>query len=506
MLLQAGSTCWRVETAPRAAFLLDMADYFAAAKAAMARAQRSVHLLNWAFEPDTFFEPEPGGKGPDTDRFGRFLKDLACDHPELDVRILCWQSALPVAATQNFFPIKARKCFAGTPVKFVLDGHLPMGASHHQKIIIIDDAVAFCGGGDIGPDRWDTPAHLDDDPRREKTASDNRCFDSRHEVMSVVDGPPAAALGRLFRDRWRRATRESLHAGEATPPVAWPSCVKPDFLDVRVGLSRTAPKWRDYPEVRESETLYLASISAAKHCIYLENQYFTSPVMAEVLAERLAAPRGPEVILVSTQHSPSYFDRLTMDRTRSLFLKRLKAADRHGRLHAYSPVTTLGRIIIVHAKLAIIDDVLLRVGSSNMNNRSAGFDTECDLSIEASGKSASATRARIDQIRTRLLAHWLGCADEEVSAAVEAAGSVGKGIEALRLGGRCRLRPLEPEPIGPLALFIAAFHLGDPCSPSDSWRPCLRRRHLKENLAMTERRLKALRLPHPVKGLRKKAV
>ena len=54
---------------------------------------------------------------------------------------------------------------------------------------MVDDAIAFCGGGDIGPDRWDTPEHLDDNPRREKTRRDNKCFDSRHEVMGLVDVP-----------------------------------------------------------------------------------------------------------------------------------------------------------------------------------------------------------------------------------------------------------------------------------------------------------------------------
>ena len=176
MLLHEGTTCWRVGVAPRAAFLLDMADYFVAAKDAMSKARRSIHLLNWAFDPDTLFDPQPGCTAPDADRFGAFLKELACSRPELDVRVLCWKSPPPIAATQDFFPLKARKCFSGTPVKFVLDGALPLGASHHQKVIVVDDAVAFCGGGDIGPDRWDTPDHLDNNPRREKTSHDNKCL------------------------------------------------------------------------------------------------------------------------------------------------------------------------------------------------------------------------------------------------------------------------------------------------------------------------------------------
>ena len=191
VLLKPGSTCWRRETANRAGLIIDMQDYFAAAKAAMLKARRSIHLLNWAFDPETWFLPDKEGKGPPSDTFGPFLKHLAIDKPELDVRILCWRSALPVAATQNFFPHRAKACFKDTPVRFRLDGSLPMGACHHQKVLVVDDELAFCGGGDIAPDRWDSAEHLDDDP---PPATDRR---------QVLREPP--------RDhepgRWRRRSR-----------------------------------------------------------------------------------------------------------------------------------------------------------------------------------------------------------------------------------------------------------------------------------------------------------
>jgi phosphatidylserine/phosphatidylglycerophosphate/cardiolipin synthase-like enzyme len=152
-LLVPGSTCWRKLRAPRAALLLDMAEYFKAAKIAIGNAKRSVHFLNWAFDPTTYFHPEPGCTGPELDQIGPFLVAIADERPQLDVRILCWKSSLPIAATQNFFPHRARKCFRGTRVKFRLDSAVPLGACHHQKLIVIDDEVAFCGGGDIGPDR-----------------------------------------------------------------------------------------------------------------------------------------------------------------------------------------------------------------------------------------------------------------------------------------------------------------------------------------------------------------
>jgi len=478
VLLEPGSTCWRRETSGRAALIIDMADYFDAAMSAMRKARHTVHLLNWAFEPQTLLHPQPGCTGPQGDRIANFLKQLARENPKLDVRILCWQSALPVAATQNWFPLADRKDFAGSRVTFVLDGKLPMGASHHQKAIIIDDAIAFCGGGDIGPDRWDTPQHLDDDPRREKTkhahSHDDADFDSRHEVMGIVEGAPAKALGVLFRERWTRCTGEILPEPPKTRP-AWPAQVNAQFTNVEVGLSRTQAAWKHHPEVREVERLHLASIAAARRCIYMENQYYTSPLIAAALARRLSEPDGPEVVLIGTEHSPSFFDQATMDRTRVKFIERLKRADKHGRLQAYSPVTTLGRIIIVHAKLTIIDDQLLRIGSANINNRSMGFDSECDMSFEATGRAGTSARAEIARLRTRLLAHWLGCDEAVMTAAIRKAGGVGAGVEALRNAGYARLRPVRLKPVEGVAAVIAAYHLGDPFSPADSWRPWRRK-------------------------------
>jgi phosphatidylserine/phosphatidylglycerophosphate/cardiolipin synthase-like enzyme len=480
VLLEPGKTCWRRETSGRAALLVDMADYFDAAMAAMARAKHTIHLLNWAFEPQTLFHPQPGCTGPAGDRIANFLKRLAKDNPKLDVRLLVWKSAAPVAATQHWFTLADRKVFAGSQVKLVLDGKLPMGASHHQKIIVVDDAIGFCGGGDIGPDRWDTAKHLDDDPRRERSRHKRKSghpndFDSRHEVMGLVEGAPARALGALFRERWARATGEILPEPAKTRP-AWPAPVKAQFRGVEVGLSRTVGAWTTFPEVREVEALHLAAIRAARACIYMENQYFTSPLIAAALAARLAEPKGPEVVLIGTEHSPSYFDQMTMDGTRVKFVERLKRADRFGRFQAYSPVTTLGRIIIVHAKLTIVDDRLLRIGSANINNRSMGFDTECDMSFEAGGDTGTGNRAEIERLRLKLLAHWLGCDEAIMEAAIRKAGSVGGGIEALRKAGYARLRPIElPEP-GPVGEVVATFHAGDPFSPMDSWRPWLRKR------------------------------
>lgn len=496
-MLKAGTTCWRVAPSPRVALLVDMAPYLDAARVAMASATRSIHFLNWAFDPDTILQHEPDGPGSEPLTIGVFLRRLAETRPELEIRILCWQSALPVAATQRFFPLRSRRFFAGSRIDFRLDGALPLGASHHQKVLVIDDAVAFVGSCDIGPDRWDTPEHRHPDPRRAKKRGGGPCYDCRHEVMALVDGDPAVSLGALFRERWQRATGQMLATPQAEAKTVWPDHVRPDLSGATVGISRTQAPWKAHEERREGEATTLAAIASARHSLYLENQYFTSPIVAEALAERLEEPDGPDVVLVSTQHSPSWFDQMTMDRTRSAFLRRLETSDRHGRLHAYSPVTASGETIIVHAKLAIVDDRFIRLGSSNMNNRSEGFDTECDLTIDAVSASDGQGEACVAVFRDRLVAHWLGCDEDRVRDGVKTHGSLGRAIEALRRTGLDRLRPLRSEPLGPFATLVASFHIGDPISANDSLRPWKRRALTRLKLSQARRRLAEARLPAP---------
>ncbi len=483
MLLVPRITCWKTAQAERVSLIVDVEPYFALAREAMEKAERSIHLLGWAFDPDTPFAPNAPGE-PAPERWGGFLRDLSYRKPGLDIRLLVWKSSLPIAATQNFFPHRARQCFKGSRVRFRLDNSIPLGACHHQKVIVIDDRLAFCGGCDIGPDRWDTPLHRDDDPRRRKGQG---FFDSRHETMALMDGDAARALGQLFRDRWERSSGEILlpvldESPADAPPSSddlWPANAPIAFQGATVGFARSEPRWRQFTEVRETERLHLASIAAARRLIYMENQYFTSPIMAEALAARLDEADGPEIVLVSTQHSPSWFDRMTMDRTRLLFLKRLRESDRHGRLTALCPVTAAGRIIIVHSKLSIIDDTLVRIGSANLNNRSTGFDTECDFALEAQD---DAERAAIAAFRNRLTGHWIARDGDAVAEAQARLGGLARALQALDDPTRPRLQPIEPRPVGPVAGFIAAYHIGDPAGPSDSWAPWLRRWMLRKQL------------------------
>jgi phosphatidylserine/phosphatidylglycerophosphate/cardiolipin synthase-like enzyme len=470
-VLIPGDTCWRIARARRAAFLVDTEAYFTAVFEVLRKARRSVTLLGWGFDPRTRLFPD-GEDGPDDpDEVGRILIELARARPELEIRLLIWKSALPISASQEFFPHRARKWFENTPVQFRLDDSVPIGACHHQKVLVVDDAVAFCGGGDIGVDRWDTPGHLDGDRRR--MMPDHECHDPRHEVMMLVDGEAAHALGDLARARWRKATGEMLRPCKPTDGDPWPAHLPAHLTDVDIAIARTEPAWKEQVQVEEIRRLTQASIQSARKTIYLENQYFTSPLIAEALAACLGEPDGPEIVLVSTGQSPSWFDRLTMDRARSNMLWRLQAADIFGRFRAFYPITPLGQKIIVHSKTAVFDDVLARVGSANLNNRSGGFDTECELAVEATTEAAS--RA-IAAFRDRSIGHFLGCTGDAVAKARQEMGGLIPAIDYLNRQGR--LSPILPKTMTPFGEFIAACHLGDPVNASDSWRLGRRRERL----------------------------
>ena len=93
-------------------------------------------------------------------------------------------------------------------VRFGFDDHHPVGASHHQKIVVVDDQLAFCGGIDLTGHRWDTSAHRPDEPARKTPLG--KAYGPYHEVQAMVTGPAAASLGVLARDRWRALGAERM--------------------------------------------------------------------------------------------------------------------------------------------------------------------------------------------------------------------------------------------------------------------------------------------------------
>ncbi len=435
-----GHNCWQVTQCKRLAVLVDGESYFAAVRSALIAAQRRIFILAWDIHSQVKLLAEDPGDGLPT-TLSDLLLALLERNPDLDVYILLWSYA-PIYALEREPLFFGDTPWDGHPrLHFAQDDHHPLVASHHQKVVMVDGRIAFCGGFDLSKWRWDTSEHLAEDGRRVDV--DGKSYPPFHDIQMLVDGQAAGALEALCLNRWTRATGEELAAVEPLESDPWPSEVVAMLQDHGCAIARTLPAYEEQPEVREVERLYLDMIAAAERFIYIENQYLTSSAICEALEKRLRRRRGPEVVIVLPQETGGWLEQHTMDVLRARKLEPLGEADRHGRLRVYCPSVPglKSGCLMVHAKLMIIDDHLLRVGSSNLSNRSMGLDTECDLCVAARDEGE---RAAIAGLRRQLLGMFLDVDSESVAAAEEREGSLIAAIESLRSGGRT-LAPLPNE-------------------------------------------------------------
>jgi phospholipase D1/2 len=442
-ILRPGDTCWRIARADRLAVIVDAADYFTALRDAMQKARHSVIMIGWEFDTRISLDPRANDEGV-PHRLGRFLSWLVRRRPELKIHLLQWDTGLLQTLMRGSTPLRLADWFVTRQIRLKLDHAHPAGAAHHQKIVVIDDALAFCGGIDATADRWDTSDHEDESPYRVRPTT-KRPYGPWHDATAAVDGDAARALGELGRMRWRHATGEELHPAPEVPPL-WPDGLDPVMTKVEVGIARTAPEHGGREAIREIEALSLAVIAAARRTLYIESQYFAARSLAEAMAERLREPDGPEFVVVNPVSAQGWLEEAAMGSARARLLELIRKADAHGRFRLYTPVTRGGAPIYVHAKVMIMDDVMLRIGSSNLNNRSLGFDTECDLVVEARPGSPDegVTRDRIRALRTAFLAEHLDVTPSTMDGEIEACGgSLIRAIDALRGDGRT-LTPFEP--------------------------------------------------------------
>lgn len=451
-LFRHGENCWRVEPAERAGFIVDAADYFRAFRDAALQAERQILVLAWDFSSCAELMFDDPGDGAPT-RLGAFLNHLVKRNRHLHVHVLNWDFPLIFAHDREIAPLYGFGWRPRRRVHLHFDNTHPLGGSHHQKVVVIDDRLAFVGGIDLTCRRWDTPEHRPDDPRR---IAYGKPYPPFHDTAMLIEGAAACALGDLARDRWARATGETLPRASAARADVWPRSVPIVARDIDIAISRTAPPLGDAPAIREVEALYLDMIAAARSLIYIENQYFTFGRIADALAARLAEPAGPQIVLVVRRLSHGWLEEATMHVLRTRLLRQLKEADRHGRFGVYYPhVDGLpeGKCIDVHAKLTIVDDEIARIGSANLCNRSMGMDTECDLALAADADPA--VTAAIADLRDRLLAEHLGTTIEGWRRARADHRSIHDAIVAISTGSR-RLVALEvvaepPEAVQTLA-------------------------------------------------------
>jgi phospholipase D1/2 len=405
-----GATIWRRARCRRAAVLNDAANYYGTLRRALIEAQNSVFIIGWDVHSRTRLVG-PGGHADDglPEELGAFLNALIAARPALRIHLLIWSSPVLYAGEREWFPAAKFARHPDDRLTFCFDNCLPVGSAQHQKIVVIDDALAFSGGCDLTIRRWDTDAHRAVQPGRSDPAGVP--YAPFHDVQMMVDGDAALGLAELARHRWSYA-----NCGNAPPvdPIGdelgklWPADVAPDFENVEIGIARTEPYARGKPAINEVEKLFIAAIAAAERSIYIENQFLSADHIAHALAQRLSEKPELELLLIAPKTHASWIEARTMRNGRLEFMKIFSERGVEDRVLLLHPQVTDGTevaAVMVHAKIMVVDDVLLRVGSANLNNRSMGADSECDLVIEAANDGE---RAQITATRNRLFGHFCG--------------------------------------------------------------------------------------------------
>ena len=382
-IVQPGKNCWRVERADRFYCVQDAADYFRLVRQALLAARHTVFILGW----DIFAEVDllPGAAASDAPtRLDDLLAFVARRRPRLRCYILIWDYAALYTLERD--PFSRWKLGWRMPrrVRFGFDDRIPVGGSHHQKIVVVDDQLAFCGGIDLTGHRWDTSAHRVEEP----------AADVGRRALRAVSRGPGHGHGTNGRGPWRAGTRSLARNGrEAAAAVG--TVQRGSLALGRQARSHgrqrrdcpTMPEFETQPAVRECEELFLDSIARAKQSIYIESQYFTNDTLAEALAARLREPDGPEIIVVSPKECHGWLEQNTMGAFRNRVFRRMIAADTHRRLRLVYPAASRAQNVptFIHSKVMVVDDELVRIGSANFSRRSMGVDSECDLAVEARG-------------------------------------------------------------------------------------------------------------------------
>ncbi len=352
--------------------LIDGAEAFPSIAHAIENARDYVHVTGWHVAP--YFELVRGAR-PGV--LGELLAEAA---ERIDVRVLVWAGA-PVPA---FHPTRkevrdgVQTLTRDTRIRCELDPREHPFHCHHEKTVIVDGELAFVGGIDMtdyGGDRFDTSDH----PARRRLGW--------HDVGTRLRGPAVADVDDHFALRWRELTGEQLDR-PATPAPAGEHTVQV-VRTIANGMYNAVPDG----EYRILES-YVRAIAAAQNFIYLENQFLWSPEIVRRLADKLRRPPRDEFRLVVVL--PAKANNGQDDTVGQLGV--LAAADHGaGRLLAATIRSRTGERVdrlYVHAKVGIVDDRWLTVGSANLNAHSLLNDTEMNV-VTDDPELTRATRIRL---------------------------------------------------------------------------------------------------------------
>jgi phosphatidylserine/phosphatidylglycerophosphate/cardiolipin synthase-like enzyme len=386
--------------------LVDGAEAFPEIAGTVALARQFVYIAGWHVAPH--FELVRGER-PQV--LGELLAEVA---ERIDVRLLIWAGA-PVPAfhpTRREVARTVDQLTRRTKIRCERDPREHPFHCHHEKIVVVDGEVAFVGGidmTDLAGDRFDVSQH----PARRRLGW--------HDVATRIRGPVVRDVSDHFAQRWSELTGEHLEERPA-PPAAGETRIQ-IVRTISDGMYRSVPRG----EFRVLES-YVRAIRRAQRLIYLENQFLWSPEIVALLADKLRSPPSDGfriVILLPARANNG------QDDTSGQLSVLVNADDGNNRfLAATIRSLTDGRDdpLYVHAKVGIIDDRWLTVGSANLNAHSLLNDTEMNV-VTDDPDLARATRVRLwaehlqldpetiaaEDPRTAIDERWRPIASEQLS-------------------------------------------------------------------------------------------
>ncbi len=477
---------WRVHPRTRAGIIIDARDYYRAFYELAKQARRSILLLGWQFDSDVPLvrgKDVPPGVDPEAVELLPFLDGLCAANPALEVRMLAWDHSLWLAlereALQKLsFDLRTSKNF-----HFENDATVSQYGAHHQKVAIIDGRIAFLGSADICQDRWDTSHHACGDELR--VGRGGKPCKPYHEVQAVVTGAAARSLVDLFVERWADGTGERLDAPsligagpEEDAPL--PRQVTLEMPLAEVAIHRQFPHRLGRPPVREVRDLFVSLIDEAEELVYVETQYLTSRAVRDALVERMRAEGRSklEIVVVLPRKPEALKEELAVGATQAEVLEELThVARENGHSLGVYNVAAGARngddlFVYIHAKLLVVDDRRLTIGSANLNNRSMSLDSEINVAWSTDDPDDELGTA-IEALRHRLLREH--CALELAPWFLDPRGLVGR-LDGLAASGRGRLRRHdidveEPSVLKKLGQKIASAYADPLHSPESRESP-----------------------------------
>jgi len=350
--------------------LIDGEHALGAIASALGAARSHVHIAGWHVTPG--FGLVRDGTAP---RLREVLAELA---ERVEVRVLVWAGApLPVfTPSRSEVRDAVQELTRGTSIRSALDSHERPMHCHHEKLVIVDGEVAFVGGIDLtslGGDRFDTSEH------------EMRSRLGWHDACVRLRGPAVADVAEHFTARWSEAAGERLASAPpaSSPPRSPPPAAAPNGRPTHtVQVVRTLPEriygFSPRGEFRILEA-YRRALRGARRLIYIENQFLWSPQIVEILAAKLRDPPDPAFrLIVLLPAKPNN----GADSTRGQLGVLAAADDGAHRFLAATISSRTGALtgpLYVHAKIAIVDDAWLTIGSANLNDHSLFNDTEMNV-------------------------------------------------------------------------------------------------------------------------------